>query len=88
MLYQKCFLQIEFKHRQQCTRFHKVISKDKAMSKYIDCKIGSLIMLKFDTKEIKDGVCSAILKNVTGAEISKRESFDGKYEGFEYIFIK
>ena len=70
-------LQIEFKYRQQCTRFAKMIRKG---TDHFDCKASNCVWLKFDSVESREKVKAVLLENVK-CELRYRDS------GVDYLYV-
>lgn len=70
-------LQIEFKYRQQCTCFAKMIRKG---TDHFDCKAANCVWLKFDSVESRGKVKAVLLDNVK-CELRYRDS------GVDYLYV-
>jgi hypothetical protein len=73
----KFTLQVEFKYRQQCTRFAKLIQKG---TKHFDSKAERCVWLKFDSEDSREKVKKVLMENVK-CELKYRES------GVDYLFV-
>ena len=75
-------LQIEFKNRQQCKRFLKIITKNKLLFQFFDFKAENCIWLKFKDGVSRQRVKDVLIKNVKDCQVMYRSS------GIDYLFIK
>ena len=74
------FLQIEFKNRQQCTRFAKFIQK--GMQGFFESKAERCVWLKFSDVNTRERVKEILINSVSKCELRYRDS------GVDYLFVK
>lgn len=75
-------LQIEFESRHDCSKFKKLLLKDKVLKEFFDGKGERCIFLKFDTIEIKNKVAQTLLNLVKNISIQTREN------KVDYLYVK